>query len=78
LAAPVDVGAHGLIQLGADGGDPLGKFGGGDAVGGQALLIKALQLPKLVGLEALEIAVNRFDGSYLVNAISSFSRIIGG
>jgi hypothetical protein len=35
-------------------------------------------LSELVGLEALEIAVNRFDGNYLVNAMSSFSRITGG
>ena len=34
VAAPVDVGTHGLVNIGADGGEPLGKFWRGDPVDG--------------------------------------------
>ncbi len=49
LATPIDVDADGLGDLGADGGDALGKFGRGDAVSGQALVVEPLELFDVAG-----------------------------
>jgi hypothetical protein len=41
LAASIYVGAEGLANFGADGGEALGKVGGGEAVLGEPLLIES-------------------------------------
>jgi hypothetical protein len=41
LAAPIDVGAEGLANFGANRGEALGEVGGGEAVLGESLLIES-------------------------------------
>jgi hypothetical protein len=61
-AAPaVYIGADGLSQFAADGGEALGEFGRGDAVAGEALVVELLEFFQLAGFEALEVAVYGFD-----------------
>jgi len=64
LAPAVDIGTEGLVQIGADGREPLGKLCCGEAVLGEPLLIESPQLLELVGFEALDVAVDRIDGGF--------------
>jgi hypothetical protein len=61
LPSAVDVGADGFADFGADGCKSLGKFGRGDAVDRQAIVVDALNFFNLAGFESLRTTVNGFD-----------------
>jgi hypothetical protein len=60
LAATVDVGTYGLADLGANGCQSLGKFGGSKAIAWKLLMVQPLQLFDLAGLQTLKVAVDSF------------------
>jgi hypothetical protein len=68
LTSAVDVGAYGFADFGADGGESLGEFGGGDAIDRQTIVVDALYLLNLAGFESLGTTVNGFDKSTTPNA----------
>jgi hypothetical protein len=68
LPTAVDINTNGLLDLGTDSSETLGKFFGGQAIPWQAIMIKPLQLLELIGLESLQFAVDRFDGESLLEA----------
>jgi hypothetical protein len=50
LPPPIDVGRHRLIDVSADGSQPLSEFGCGDAIARQSLMIEPSQLLELARL----------------------------
>ena len=61
MTSSINVGTHRLIDLGANGRQPLGKFTASDLTTRNALMVKTTELLELTGLQALELAVDSFD-----------------
>lgn len=68
LSPAVHIDANRLLDLGTHGSEALGKFFGGEAISGQAIVVKPLQLLELIGFESLQVAVDRFDRESLLEA----------
>ena len=61
LSPAVEVGAHRLADVGANGGQSLGQLRRGDAISGYALVVQPLELLELVGFKSLKFSVDGID-----------------